>query len=88
MPPRSKKSTTEQIAALKKRIAELEAREESGKFDHVIAKHQQSINTLHHELRAASGKQRGVDALILQVLADAMGMKGMEISKKIQVKKK
>jgi len=33
-------------------------------------------------LKAASGKQRGMDADILAAVAEAMGMKGMTITKK------
>jgi len=38
-------------------------------------------------LKAASGKQRGVDSAILTALAEAMGMKGMTITKKVQQRK-
>jgi hypothetical protein len=36
---------------------------------------------------AASGDQRGVDTGILVALAEAMGMRGMAISKKVQQRK-
>ena len=83
----SKLSLAEQIARAKKHLADLEAKEKAGKFDTALAKHKQAINALYADLKAASGKERGVDSAILTALAEAMGMKGMTITKKVQQRK-
>jgi len=82
-----KLTLAEQIARAKKQLADLEAKEKAGKFDTALAKHKQAINSIYADLKAASGKQRGVDATILTALAEAMGMKGITITKKVQQRK-
>ena len=82
-----KLTLAEQIARAKKQLADLEAKEKAGKFDTALAKHKQAINAIYSDLKAASGKQRGVDSAILTALAEAMGMKGMTITKKVQQRK-
>jgi hypothetical protein len=88
MPPRSKKTIQQQIEDARKKLAELEARAKSSRFDDVLAKHKQTISTIYADFKAASGQQRGIDAAILTTLAEAMGMKGMTITKKVQQRKK
>ena len=66
--PTSKLSLAEQIARAKKHLADLEAKENAGKFDKGLAKHKQAINALYADLKAASGKQRGVDSDILTAI--------------------
>lgn len=78
----------EQIANTKKRLAALEAKAKSGKYDDVLSKHDSVLKTIYSEMKAASGKKRGVDDVILLQIADAMGMKGMVVTKKIQRRKK
>jgi len=85
--PTSKLSLADQIARAKKHLADLEAKEKASKFDTALAKHKQAINAIYADLKAASGKQRGVDSAILTALAEAMGMKGMTITKKVQQRK-
>ena len=85
---RSKLTLEEQIADAKKRLAALEARAKSGKFEAALAKHKVALNTIYSDLKSASGKQRGMDASILAAVAEAMGMKGMTITKKAQQRAK
>ena len=80
----SNKTLEQQIADAKKRLAALEARAKSGKFEAALAKHKVALNTIYSDLKSASGKQRGMDASILAAVAEAMGMKGMTITKKVQ----
>ena len=84
----SNKTLEQQIADAKKRLAALEARAKSGKFEAALAKHKQAITTIYADLKTASGKQRGMDVDILTAVAEAMGMKGMTITKKVQQRKK
>ena len=84
----SNKTLEQQIADTKKRLAALEARAKSGKFETAIAKHKSTLNTIYSDLKSASGKQRGMDASILAAVAEAMGMKGMTITKKVQQRAK
>ena len=78
----SKLTLEQQIANAKKKLAALEAKAKSGSFDSAIAKHKQAITTIYADLKTASGKQRGMDVDILAAVAEAMGMKGMTITKK------
>lgn len=78
----------EQIANTKKRLAELEAKAKTGKYDAVLSKHQSVLNTIYSDMKIASGKKRGVDDVILLQIANAMGMKGMVVTKKIQRRNK
>jgi len=80
----SKLTLEQQIANAKKKLAALEARAKSGSFDSAIAKHKQAITTIYADLKAASGKQRGMDASILRATSEAMGMRGMVITKQVQ----
>jgi len=82
-----KLTLADQIARAKKHLADLEAKEKAGKFDTALAKHKQAINAIYADMKAASGKQRGIDSAILTALAEAMGMKGMAITKKVQQRK-
>jgi len=84
---RGKLTLEQQIANAKKKLAALEAKAKSGNFESAIAKHKQAINALYADLKAASGKQRGMDVDILTAVAEAMGMKGMTITKKVQQRK-
>ena len=84
---RGKFTLEQQIANAKKKLAALEAKAKSGNFESAIAKHKQAINALYADLKAASGKQRGMDVDILTAVAEAMGMKGMTITKKVQQRK-
>ena len=78
----SKLTLEQQIANAKKKLAALESKAKSGNFDSAITKHKQTITTIYADLKIASGKQRGMDADILAAVAEAMGMKGMTITKK------
>jgi hypothetical protein len=83
-----KKMTFAELADFHERKAkEYRERDASGKFDTALAKHKNAINALYADMKAASGKQRGVDSAILTALAEAMGMKGMTITKKVQQRK-
>jgi hypothetical protein len=82
-----KLSLADQIARAKKHLADLEAKEKAGKFDTALAKHKNAINAIYADMKAASGKQRGIDSAILTALAEAMGMRGMTITKKVQQRK-
>jgi len=62
---RRKITLEQQIANVKAKLAALEAKAKSGNFESAIAKHKQAINALYADLKAASGKQRGVDSDIL-----------------------
>jgi len=84
---RGKLTLEQQIANAKKKLAALEAKAKSGNFESVIAKHRQTITTIYSDLKTASGKQRGMDVDILTAVAEAMGMKGMTITKKVQQRK-
>ena len=86
--PATKLTLEQQIAKAKRKLAVLEAKAKSGSFDSAIAKHKQAITTIYADLKAASGKQRGMDADILAAVAEAMGMRGMTITKKVQQRKK
>ena len=79
---RGKLTLEQQIANAKKKLAALEAKAKSGNFESVIAKHRQTITTIYADLKTASGKQRGMDVDILTAVAEAMGMKGMTITKR------
>jgi hypothetical protein len=83
----SKLTIDQQIEKKRKELSALEAKKKSGDFGSVIKKHQQSITNIYAELKAATGKQRGVDADILMAVADAMGMKAMTVTKKVQKRK-
>lgn len=83
----SKLTLEQQIADAKKKLASLEAQAKRGKFDNTLSKHKTAITAIYNELKAASGKQRGMDVSILAALAEAMGMKGMTITKKQQQRK-
>lgn len=80
----SKLTIEQQIEKMKMRLALLEAQKKGGNFEAVIKKHQQAIANIYGDLKAASGKKRGMDADILMVVAAAMGMKGMMVTKKVQ----
>jgi hypothetical protein len=84
----SKKTLEQQIADAKKTLAELEARAKSGRLDEALSKHKTAIVTIYNDLKAATGMQRGVDTTILAAVAEAMGMRGMTISKKVQQRTK
>jgi hypothetical protein len=80
----SKKTLEQQIADAKKRLEALQAKAKAGDFKAAIAKHKDALNTIFADLKKASGKQRGVDSTILSAVAEAVGMKGMKITKKVQ----
>jgi ribosomal protein L29 len=84
----SKKTLEQQIADAKKTLAELEARAKSGRLDEALSKHKTAIAAIYNDLKAATGMQRGVDTTILAAVAEAMGMRGMTISKKVQQRAK
>jgi len=84
---RRKITLEQQIANVKAKLAALEAKAKSGNFESAIAKHKQAITTIYADLKTASGKQRGMDVDILTAVAEAMGMKGMTITKKVQQRK-
>jgi hypothetical protein len=84
----SKLTLEQQIENTKKRLAELEAKSKSGKFNDVLSKHQSILQTIYNDMKIASGKKRGIDDVILSQIAESMGMKGMVISKKVQPRKK
>jgi len=77
----------QQIKKAEERLAALKEKAKSSSLDSAIKKHQQAINAIYSDLKAASGKQRGVDSAILTALAEAMGMRGMTITKKVQQRK-
>ena len=77
----------QQIKKAEERSAALKERAKSSSLDSAIKKHQQAINAVYADMKAASGKQRGIDSAILTALAEAMGMKGMAITKKVQQRK-
>lgn len=83
----TKLTLEQQIAYTKKRLAALEAKAKTGKFDDVLSKHQSILQTIYNDMKTASGKKRGIDDVILSQIAEAMGMKGMEIKKKVQQRK-
>jgi len=84
----SKKTLEQQIADAKKTLAQLEARAKSGRLDEALSKHKTAITAIYNDLKAATGMQRGVDATILAAVAEAMGMRGMTITKKVQQRTK
>lgn len=84
----SKITLEQQIEKTKKRLAELEAKAKSGKFDEVLKKHELVLMTIYNDMKTASGKKRGVDESILSQIAEAMGMKSMIITKKVQRRSK
>jgi hypothetical protein len=67
-----KLTLADQIARAKKHLADLEAKEKAGKFDTALAKHKNAINSIYADLKAASGKQRGVDSAILVTITKAL----------------
>jgi hypothetical protein len=67
-----------------RKAKEHRARAASSKFTDAIAKHKPALTAIYSDLKTASGKQRGMDASILGAVAEAMGMKGMTITKKVQ----
>lgn len=69
-------------------LAALEDKAKSGSFDSAIATHKQAITTIYADLKIASGKQRGMDVDVLAAVAEAIGMKDMTITKKVQQCKK
>ncbi len=84
----SKLTLEQKIENTKKRLAELESKAKSGKFDEVLKKHDSLLKTVYNDMKIASGKKRGIDDIILSQIAGAMGMKGMVITKKVQQRKK
>jgi len=84
----SKKTLEQQIADAKKRLETLQAKAKSGEFKAAIAKNKAALNTIFADLKNASGKQRGVDSTILAAVAEAVGMKGMTITKRVQQRPK
>jgi indole-3-glycerol phosphate synthase len=84
----SKKTLEQQIADAKKRLETLQAKAKSEDFKAAIAKNKAALNTIFADLKKASGKQRGVDSTILAAVAEAVGMKGMKITKRVQQRKK
>ena len=85
--PRAEKSIDQRISEAKALLKSLERKKAAGNFDAAVAQHQQAINAIYSDLKNASGKKRGIDAEILGVVAAAMGMKGMIITKKVARKK-
>ena len=87
--PRAAKPKTDfELAGLFERKAkEHRARAASSKFNDAIAKHKQALTAIYNELKVASGKQRGMDESILRATSEAMGMRGMVITKKVQQRK-
>ncbi len=87
--PRAAKPKTDlELAEYYERKAkEYRARAASSKFDDAIAKHKPALTAIYNELKVASGKQRGMDESILRATAEAMGMRGMVITKKVQQRK-
>jgi len=85
--PRAKKSLDQQINETEAHLKSLHRKKAAESFDVVIAKHQQAINAIYSDLKNASGKKRGIDVEILGVVAAAMGMKGMIITKNVVRKK-
>lgn len=85
--PRAEKSIDQRISEAKALLKSLERKKAAGNFDAAVAQHQQVINAIYSDLKNASGKKRGIDAEILGVVAAAMGMKGMIITKKVVRKK-
>jgi len=70
-----------------RKAKEHRARAASTKFNDAIAKHKQALTAIYNELKVASGKQRGMDESILRATSEAMGMRGMVITKKVQQRK-
>ena len=84
----SKLTLEQKIANTKKRLADLEAKAKTDKYEEVLGKHRSILKNIYEEMKIASGKKRGVDDSILSQIADTMGMKGMVIAKKVQQRKK
>jgi hypothetical protein len=82
------KTLEQQIADAKKRLETLQAKAKSEDFKAAIAKNKAALNTIFADLKNASGKQRGVDSTILAAVAEAVGMKGMTITKRVQQRPK
>jgi hypothetical protein len=70
-----------------RKAKEHRARAASSKFTDAIAKHKPALTAIYNELKVASGKQRGMDESILRATSEAMGMRGMVITKKVQQRK-
>jgi len=66
---------------------EYRARAASSKFNDAIAKHKQAITTIDKDLKTASAKQSGMDESIFRATLEAMGMRWMVITKKVQQRK-
>ena len=88
MAARKAKTKEEQIAYYKAKLAALEAPEKSDAFESEIKKHKETLLSIFKALKKATGKERGVDALVLTAVAEAMELKGMKITKRVQQKKK
>ena len=84
----SKLTLEQKIENTKKRLAQLEAKAKTGKFDEVLKKHETILKTIYNDMKSASEKKRGIDDIILRQIAETMGMKGMMITKKVQQRKK
>jgi hypothetical protein len=74
----------EKIAYYKAKLAALEAPEKTDAFEAEIAKHKDTLQNIYKALKKATGKERGVDALILKAMSDAMELRNMIIDKKVQ----
>ena len=78
----------EKIAYYKAKLAALEAPEKTDAFEAEIAKHKDTLQNIYKALKKATGKERGVDALILKAMSDAMELRNMIIDKKVQQRTK
>jgi hypothetical protein len=82
------KTKEEQIAYYEAKLAALKAPEKSDAFESEIKKHKETLLSIFKALKKATGKERGVDALVLTAVAEAMELKGMKITKKVQQRAK
>ena len=82
------KTKEEQIAYYEAKLAALKAPEKNDAFESEITKHKDTLQNIYKALKKATGKERGVDALILKAMSDAMELRNMIIDKKVQKRTK
>ncbi len=80
--PATKLTLEQQIAKAEAKLNALKAKAKSDGLQKAVNDNRQVIAKLYADLKTASGKKRGVDAEILTAIAEAMGMKGMTITKR------
>jgi hypothetical protein len=80
--PATKLTLEQQIAKAEAKLNALKAKAKSDGLQKAVNDNRQVIAKLYADLKDASGKKRGVDTAILAAIAEAMGMKGMTITKR------